>query len=265
MGSPTLRHKECTSYSLLKSNIPLAPPLVEINGKVLKTLADRTVSFCTDGRSLCRPEDIFHTYRGLSSVRSGWVGTQNLPPFQGVFIENGHSKTMRFKTSSYRTYRTTVPTKTPSMFLLQTGKDAGIHYRTSFLITSTCTSDFLKPTTIPLAPPLVEINGKVLKTLADRTVSFCTDGRSLCRPEDIFHTYRGLSSVRSGWVGTQNLPPFQGVFIENGHSKTMRFKTSSYRISNYSSYKNTFDVFATNRKGRWHTLSYLVPYYEYVH
>ena len=38
------------------------------------------------------------------------------------------------------------------------------------MITLTCTSYSLKPTTIPLAPPLVEVNGEVLKTLADRTV-----------------------------------------------------------------------------------------------
>ena len=115
-----------------------------------------------------------------------------------------------------------------------------------------CTSYSLKPTTIPLAPPLVEVNGEVLKTLADRTVPFCTDGRSLYRPRrNLPHLSWAISL--SGWIGwaLKTCPPFQGVFIRNGHGKTMRFKTSSCRTCrNYSSYKNTFDVFATKREGR---------------
>ena len=71
-------------------------------------------------------------------------------------------------------------------------------------------------------------------------------------PGDISHTFRGLSPYRAGLGGHSKLAPlFKGVFIRNGHGKTMRFKTSSRRTyRNYSSYKNTFDVFATKREGR---------------
>ena len=184
---PTLKSciKACTSYSLKPTTIPLAPPLVEVNGEVLKTLADRTVPFCTDGRSLYRPRRYLPHLSWAISL-SGWVGwaLKNLPPFsRGLYPKRQRLKPCVSRQVCVEHIGTTVPTKTPSMFLLQDGNIASTHYRTSSLVTSTCTSYSLKPTTIPLAPPLVEVNGEVLKTLADRTVPFCTDGRSLYRPK----------------------------------------------------------------------------------
>ena len=129
------------------------------------------------------PGDISHTYRGLSPFRGGLGGHSKLAPlFKGSLSETATVRPCVSRQVHAEHIGTTVPTKTPSMFLLQNGKDASTHYRTSSLVTSTCTSYSLKPTTIPLAPPLVEVNGEVLKTLADRTFPFCTDGRSLYRP-----------------------------------------------------------------------------------
>ena len=120
---------------------------------------------------------------GYLPIGVGWVGTQNLPPFsRGLYPKRQRLGPCVSRQVCVQHTGTTVPTKTPSMFLLQNGNIASTHYRTSSLVTSTCTSYSLKPTTIPLAPPLVEVNGEVLKTLADRTVPFCTDGRSLYRP-----------------------------------------------------------------------------------
>ena len=89
----------------------------------------------------------------------------------------------------------------------------------------TCTSYSLKPTTIPLAPPLVEVNGEVLKTLADRTVPFCTDGRSLYRPRRYLPHLSWAISL-SGWVGwaLKICPPFQGVFFRNGNGYNHAFQ-----------------------------------------
>ena len=116
-----------------------------------------------------------------------------------------------------------------------------------------CTSYSLKPTTIPLAPPLVEVNGEVLKTLADRTAPFFARMADPCiAPGDISHTYRGLSPFRGGLGGHSKLAPlFKGSLSETATVTTMRFKTglcTTYR--NYSSYKNTFDVFVTKREYR---------------
>ena len=88
-----------------------------------------------------------------------------------------------------------------------------------------CTSYSLKPTTTPLAPPLVEVNGEVLKTLADRTVPFCTDGRSLYRPRRYLPHLSWAISL-SGWVGwaLKTCPPFQGVFIRNGNGYNHAFQ-----------------------------------------
>ena len=112
------------------------------------------------------PGDISHTYRGLSPFRGGWGGHSKLAPlFKGSLSETATVTPCVSRQVRVQNIGTTVPTKTPSMFLLQNGNIASTHYRTSSLVTSTCTSYSLKPTTIPLAPPLVEVNGEVLTFL----------------------------------------------------------------------------------------------------
>ena len=89
-----------------------------------------------------------------------------------------------------------------------------------------CTSYSLKPTTIPLAPPLAEVNGEVLKTLADRTVPFLHGWPIPVSPQEISPTLIvGYLPIGVGWAGTQNLPPlFQGVFIRNGNGYNHAFQ-----------------------------------------
>ena len=165
----------CSSCSLKPTTIPLAPPLVEVNGEVLKDPSGQDRSFLHGWPIPVSPQEISPTLIvGYLPIGVGWAGTQNLPPFtRGLYPKRQRLQPCVSRQVCVEHIGTTVPTKTPSMFLLQNGNIASTHYRTSSLVTSTSCS--LKPTTIPLAP-LVEVNGEVLKTLADRTVPFCTDG-----------------------------------------------------------------------------------------
>ena len=207
----TRNSEQCTSYSLTPTTIPLAPPLVEVNGEVLKTLADRTVPFLHGWPIPVSPQEISPTLIvGYLPIGVGWVGTQNLPPFsRGLYPKRQRLSPSVSRHVCIQNTGTAAPTKTPSMFLLQNGNIASTHYRTRSLVTSTCTSYSLTPTTIPLAPPLVEVNGEVLKTLADRTVPFLHGWPIPVSPQEISPTLIvGYLPIGVGWVGTQNLPPF---------------------------------------------------------
>ena len=64
--------------------------------------------------------------------------TQNLPPFtRGLYPKRQRLQPCVSRQVCVEHIGTTVPTKTPSMFLLQNGNIASTHYRTSSLVTST--------------------------------------------------------------------------------------------------------------------------------
>ena len=139
------------------------------------------------------PGDNSHTCRGLSPYRGGLGGHSKLAPLlsRGLYPKRQRKSSMRFKTSFYKVAELQFLQNTFDVFARKR-ENTSTHYRTSYLVTSTCTSypfTHHHPTSTTTSGG---VNG--VKTLADRTVLFQTDGRSLyIAPGDNSHTCRGLS------------------------------------------------------------------------